>query len=129
MKKLLLVLICLTPVLVFSQTKVEFYNNTGKDMYASYAYFDQADQCWTSKGWYKIPPYDYATIDIGNYFGTIYLRGRQGLLNEWGNGDAHFCVDPENAFQIKFADKKDCWSKKPFSKFKVRPGINKWTFI
>jgi uncharacterized membrane protein len=129
MKTILLIVFCLFSDLIYSQTKIEFYNNSGNEIYACYAYFDQADQSWTTLGWYKLPPYDYSTIDIGNYYGTIYLRGRQGLLKEWGNGDANFCVDAERPFKIKFADKKDCWSKKAFSEFKVRPGINKWTFL
>jgi len=113
---------------VYSQTKIEFYNNTGSEISACYAYYDNTDKCWTSVGWYTIDAYSYKTIDIGNYRGTIYLRGRQGLLAEWGSGDANFCVDATSAFTIKFADTKDCWSKKAFSQFKVTPGVNKWTF-
>ncbi len=111
-----------------NSTLVEFYNNSGTDISACYAYYNNEDRCWTSVGWYTVPPYSTKTINIGNYKGDIYIRGRQGLINEWGSGDAQFCVDATQAFNIKFADSKDCWSKKKFSKFSVMPGINKWTF-
>lgn len=111
-----------------AQTKIQFYNNTDSEISACYAYYNNSDQCWTSVGWYNIDGYSYKTIDIGNYTGNIYIRGRQGLLTEWGSGDAYFCVDPDDAFTIKFADTKDCWSKKGFTMRKVAPGVNKWTF-
>ncbi len=129
MKSLLLNLIFLTICLQgICQTKLQFYNNSDTEIYACYAYYDNYDECWISVGWYEIEGYSYKTIDIGNYSGNVYIRGRQGLLNEWGSGEAYFCVDPDDAFMIKFADTKDCWSKKAFSKRKVSPGINKWTF-
>ena len=109
-------------------TLIEFYNNTGTEISACYAYYNNEDNCWTSVGWYTIPAYSYKTINIGIYNGNIYIRGRQGLLTEWGSGDGQFCVDATQAFTIKFADTKDCWSKKKFSKYIVRPGVNKWTF-
>ncbi|WP_112113569.1 DUF1036 domain-containing protein [Flavobacterium aciduliphilum] len=109
-------------------TLIEFYNNTGAEISACYAYYNNEDRCWTSVGWYTIPPYSPKTINIGNYTGNIYIRGRQGLLTEWGSGDGQFCVDATQAFTIKFADTKDCWSKKKFSKYIVRSGVNKWTF-
>jgi hypothetical protein len=109
-------------------TLIEFYNNTGYEISACYAYYDNEDKCWTSVGWYAIKPYSNRTIDIGNYTGNIYIRGRQGLATEWGSGDGQFCVDATQAFTIKFADTKDCWSKKKFTKRYVNPGVNKWTF-
>lgn len=109
-------------------TLIEFYNNTGSDISACYAYYNNEDRCWTSVGWYTIPPYSNKTIDIGNYTGNIYIRGRQGLTTEWGSGDGQFCVDATQAFNIKFADTKDCWSKKKFTKRSVVAGLNKWTF-
>lgn len=111
-----------------NSTLIEFYNNTGSDISACYAYYNNEDRCWTSVGWYTVPPYSNKTIDIGNYTGNIYIRGRQGLATEWGSGDGQFCVDATQAFNIKFADTKDCWSKKKFSKCSVNPGVNKWTF-
>jgi len=111
-----------------NSTLIEFYNNTGTEISACYAYFNNEDKCWTSVGWYAIPAYSYKTINIGNYTGNIYLRGRQGLVTEWGSGDGQFCVDATQAFNIKFADTKDCWSKKNFTKNYVNPGLNKWTF-
>lgn len=109
-------------------TLIEFYNNTGYEISACYAYYDNNDKCWTSVGWYTIKPYSNRTIDIGNYTGNIYIRGRQGLATEWGSGDGQFCVDATQAFKIKFADTKDCWSKKKFTQYTVKPGVNKWTF-
>jgi hypothetical protein len=111
-----------------NSTLIEFYNNTGSEISACYAYYDNDDKCWTSLGWYTIQPYKNRTIDIGNYTGNIYIRGRQGLATEWGSGDGQFCVDATQAFKIKFADTKDCWSKKKFTKKYVNPGVNKWTF-
>lgn len=111
-----------------NSTLIEFYNNTGSEISACYAYYDNDDKCWTSVGWYTIQPYKNRTIDIGNYTGNIYIRGRQGLATEWGSGDGQFCVDATQAFKIKFADTKECWSKKKFTKRYVNPGVNKWTF-
>jgi hypothetical protein len=111
-----------------NSTQIEFYNNTGTEISACYAYYSNEDKCWTSVGWYTVPAYSPKTINIGNYTGNIYIRGRQGLLTEWGSGDGQFCVDATQAFTIKFADTKDCWSKKKFSKYIVGPGVNKWTF-
>ena len=104
------------------QTLIEFYNNNGNEISACYAYYNNDDKCWTSVGWYTIPAYSSKTINIGIYNGTIYIRGRQGLLTEWGSGDGQFCVDATQAFTIKFADTKDCWSKKKF--FRAIPGGN-----
>jgi hypothetical protein len=126
--KIILFLFVLLCGSAYSQTKIQFYNNTGYEISACYAYYDNNDKCWTSVGWYTIAAYDYKTIDIGNYSGNVYLRGRQGLVTEWGAGDAQFCVDATQAFRIKFADTKDCWSKKDFTKYSVKPGVNKWTF-
>ena len=109
-------------------TQIEFYNNTGTKISACYAYYNNEDRCWTSVGWYEVSPYSYKTIDIGNYTGNIYIRGIYGILKEWGSGDGQFCVDATQAFNIKFADTKDCWSKKKFTKRNVAPGVNKWTF-
>jgi hypothetical protein len=109
-------------------TLIEFYNNTGSEISACYAYFNNDDKCWTSVGWYTVPAYSYKTINLGSYTGNIYIRGRQGLLTEWGSGDGQFCVDATQAFNIKFADTKDCWSKKKFTKRYVNPGVNKWAF-
>lgn len=111
-----------------NSTLIEFYNNTGYEISACYAYYNNQDRCWTSVGWYTVQPYSNRTIDIGIYSGNVYIRGRQGLVTEWGSGDGQFCVDATQAFNIKFADTKDCWSKKKFSKYYVSPGVNKWTF-
>ncbi len=111
-----------------NSTQIEFYNNTGSEISACYAYYNNEDRCWTSVGWYTVSPYSTKMVNIGNYRGDIYIRGRQGLINEWGSGDGQFCVDATQAFNIKFADTKDCWSKKKFTKRSVVPGVNKWTF-
>jgi hypothetical protein len=112
----------------YNSTQIEFYNNTGSEISACYAYYDNEDRCWTSVGWYTVSPYSTKMVNIGNYRGDIYIRGRQGLINEWGSGEGQFCVDATQAFNIKFADTKDCWSKKKFTKRSVVPGVNKWTF-
>ncbi|WP_374505069.1 hypothetical protein [Flavobacterium sp.] len=116
------------PNSIQNATLIEFYNNTGSEISACYAYYNNNDRCWTSVGWYTIPAYSYKSINIGNYSGNVYIRGRQGLATEWGSGEGQFCVDATQAFNIKFADTKDCWSKKKFSKFFVVSGVNKWTF-
>ena len=116
------------PNSIQNATSIEFYNNTGSEISACYAYYNNNDRCWTSVGWYTIPAYSYKSINIGNYSGNVYIRGRQGLATEWGSGEGQFCVDATQAFNIKFADTKDCWSKKKFSKFFVVSGVNKWTF-
>ena len=107
---------------------MEFYNNTGAEISACYAYYDYNDKCWTSVGWYNIPAYNYKTKILVIILEQFYKRGQQGLTSEWGSGDGQFCVDATQAFNIKFADTKDCWSKKKFTKRYVNSGLIKWTF-
>ena len=74
------------PNSIQNSTSIEFYNNTGSEINACYAYYNNNDRCWTSVGWYIVPAYSYKTINIGNYSGNVYIRGRQGLATEWGSG-------------------------------------------
>ena len=106
------------------------YNNTNKDIFACYAYFDFTNKCWSSKGWYKIEPYSTQTINLGNYKNDIYIHGQQTTFwteNFWGNG-VQLCVDPTNSFEIRNADKVNCQKKRSFSLLKISSGTNKWTF-
>lgn len=114
--------------LVFAQTKIEFYNNTSKEIFAAYAYYDNSEKCWISVGWYSVPAYGSKIVDIGNITGTIYTRGRAGLLKEWGAGDAYFYTDPYNAFKKLFADKSSSGTRHAFSKMTVSKGVNKRIF-
>jgi Protein of unknown function (DUF1036) len=121
---------------VFGQNKIEMYNNTDKDIYASYAYFDYSNSCWSSKGWFKIAPYSARTLDLGTYANDLYIHGYTVIPStfwesvrtiNWGN-DVQFCIDLSNAFEIRYADKVNCEKKKSFSKLRITPGLNKWTF-
>lgn len=114
----------------FSQNKLEMYNNTDKEVFASYAYYDFENKCWSSKGWYKIEAYSTKTIELGNYLNDLYIHGETSTFwveRSWGN-DVQFCIDPTNSFEIRFADKINCDKRKSFSKKKIVAGINKWTF-
>ncbi len=136
MKKLLVVLIFLVSNIALSQNTLELYNNTDKEIYSSYAMYDFENKCWTTKGWYKIASYSSITWDFASYTNDIYIHGfsvnpgsfwESETQNSWGK-DASFCVDKNNAFTIRFADKINCDTKKNFSKYKIAAGLNKWTF-
>jgi hypothetical protein len=137
MKKILIsTIFLLSFILVYGQNKIELYNNTDKEIYASYAFYDYSNKCWSSKGWYKISSYSSRTLDLGNYLNDIYIHGfsiipgtfwvAESEIN-WGN-DVQFCIDRNNSFEIRFADKVNCDKRKSFSKKKIVSGLNKWTF-
>jgi hypothetical protein len=120
----------------YGQNRLELYNNTDKDIYASYAYYDYSNKCWSSKGWYKVAPYSAKTLELGTYTNDLYIHGYTVIPStfwesartiNWGN-DVQFCIDLSNAFEIRYADKVNCEKKKSFSKLKINPGMNKWTF-
>jgi uncharacterized membrane protein len=108
------------------QTVIEFYNNTGKVLYSSYVAFDSESSSWTSHGWYAIKPYQMKTVSIGNYDGVVYVHANSGSTS-WGSG-WKFCVDPKNAFDMRFSDSINCTNKREFSQLSVTSGINKYTF-
>lgn len=115
-----------------SQTIIKFRNNTDKVISVAYAYWEVLENCWTSTGWFNVDPYQYKELDLGDYVGNVYIHGRQTALwglsaTTWGS-DASFCIDLENAFNIKFADVSKCNKKANFSKLKVFRGTNKWLF-
>ena len=116
--------------IVKSQSSIEFYNNTDKNIYASYAYYDNENSCWTSIGWYKIEPYKERELPLGDYIGKIYIHGHQSSLlteSKWGSGYS-FCVDPDDAFKIRNADKISCSNRANFTEKIIKRGRNKWTF-
>ena len=130
-KMIKLIFLAFTFIVAFGvsgQNKLEMYNNTDKDVYASYAYYDYSNKCWSSKGWYKVSPYSAKTLDLGSYTNDLYIHGystipatfwvSESKIN-WGN-DVQFCIDPVNAFEIRFADKVNCEKRKSFSKKKIK---------
>jgi uncharacterized membrane protein len=137
MKKILILYIFLIAVIKLNaQNKLEMYNNTDKVIYASYAFYDFQNKCWSSKGWYKIEAYSAKTLDLGNYLNDLYIHGETTIPEtfwvaektiNWGN-EVQFCIDPTNSFEIRFADKINCEKRKSFSKKKIITGLNKWTF-
>ena len=119
-----------------SQNSIEFYNNTDKSIYASIAFYDGSNKCWSSKGWYLVEPYSTKIVDLGSYTGDIYYHGFSinpatfwvsETHNNWGSGYS-FCIDPDDQFLIRYADKTDCDNRKSFSKSTISRGVNKWTF-
>lgn len=132
MKAIIFSLLLIVSINLKAQTIVEFYNNTSKPVYAAYAIWDNSNYSWTSIGWYKVEKYSTLSQDVGNYTGSIYIHGKQdgGILSDgsvWGN-QINLCIDPKNAFQIRFANKVRCNKTAGFNKMSVKPGTNKWTF-
>lgn len=128
----LLVVLIISMSKIYSQNILSCYNNTDKAVYFAYAYYDADNSCWSSKGWYNVKAYQQFDIDLGDYTGKVYIHGLQkaylGLTeNTWGSG-YEFCVDPDNAFEIRNADKISCSKKVGFSERKIGPGKNKWEF-
>jgi uncharacterized membrane protein len=112
------------------------YNNTDKDIYTSYAYYDFENKSWSTKGWFKIGAYSTNTLNLGSISNYIYVHGfsvnpgsfwESETLNSWGK-DVNLCVDKNNAFEIRYADKINCETKKTFSKCSLNVGTTKWTF-
>ena len=136
MKSILLILSFFTLILAKAQNTFEMYNNTDKEIYAAYAFYDFENKSWSTKGWYKIESYSTSTINLGSYSSFIYVHGfsvnpgsfwESETLNSWGK-DVSLCVDKNNAFEIRYADKINCETKKTFSKYSINSGVNKWTF-
>jgi uncharacterized membrane protein len=136
MKSFLLIISVFTLFLSKAQNTFEMYNNTDKDIYAAYAYYDFENKSWSTKGWYKIESYGTTTINLGSNSSFIYVHGfsvnpgsfwESETLNSWGK-DVSLCVDKANAFEIRYADKINCETKKTFSKYSINSGVNKWTF-
>ena len=132
MKKIIVITAILACCSFFAKAQVmlEFYNNTNKDVFASYAYFDVSNNYWVSKGWYKVEKYSTTTVDLGPQRSLVYVHGETiGLLQDklWGSG-FNFCVDMKGPFEIRYADKVNCGKPKAFSQMSVKQGTNKWTF-
>jgi uncharacterized membrane protein len=111
-------------------TTLQFYNNTGEDIFMAIAFFDKENDGWSSKGWWTVPSYKQFSLDLGDYTGRLYIHGEQSGItgSTWGKGYS-FCVDRDKGFVIHNADKADCFLHKPdFSEDKVSNGVNKWEF-
>ena len=93
---------------IFSQNYIEMYNNTNRDVYVALSKWSKINDCWTSYGWYTIKPYKTKSLNLHNYTGSIYVRGRQGILKYWGS-DKLFCTDPNvSDFEIRNAEGSGC---------------------
>ncbi len=123
--------------LLYSQQSLEMYNNTGNTIYSAIAQYDQSNQCWTTKRWYKIEPYKTATVTLSSLY-EIYVHAHSTIPAanwwddsrevHWGSG-FNLCVDSQNAFEIRNADKIDCDERVVFfKKDNIAKGINKHTF-
>ena len=121
---------------VSQKSSIDFYNNTDKDIFISFAFYDKTNSCLTSKGWYNIEAYKQKEIPLGFYSGDVYIYGEStnpgtfwvaATKNIWGSGYS-FCIDPNESFEIRNADKIKCENRKSFSKLKIDPGKNKYTF-
>jgi uncharacterized membrane protein len=132
----LLFLCCLALFKSFGQQSLEMYNNTGNDIYSAIAQYDQTNACWTTKGWYKIEPYKTATVTLST-LNEVYIHAHSTIpasnwlesatTKTWGSG-YNLCVDSENAFEIRNADKIDCDERMVFFKKDIKKGVNKTTF-
>jgi|GEM_PF-3868607 len=104
------------------RNSITLVNNTGNEIYASIVWFKKKEQCWTSAGWYKIPPYqkhrtDLADLDLGS--NTMYVYAEDRVHKTSWTGNAIFAVDNKLPyFKILFADQID--NKKPTRKFSMQ---------
>jgi hypothetical protein len=122
---------------VSAQKMLEMYNNTGNSVWAAYCFYDNTNQCWTTKGWYKIDAYKTVTISLPINSTKIYVHGQSTISSEsfwkddvsvnWGSGYS-LCVDLKNAFEIRNADKISCDNRKKFSEFATTNKVSKYTF-
>ena len=112
-----------------SQTTLRLQNNTSKELYAAYVVWDSENNCYVSRGWYKIRAKSSRYFDLGNYKGPIYTHAHQyGLVyTQWGD-DRIFCINPTDAFEIYYAGKLDCQTTAKFSLMSVSNGVNTYTF-
>ena len=134
MKKIITIAFLVFSLIVktYAQNTLSCHNNTNKDVYFAYAFYDDDNKCWTSKGWHTIKAYQQYDLDLGTYIGKIYIHGMQKALlglseDTWGSG-YKFCIDPVDAFTIRDADKINCANKAEFSERTIGAGINKCEF-
>ena len=95
------------------QRQLVLSNDTKNEITMSYAYFDNARQCWISVGWFNVMAYTKKTIFISdNTAKTFFVHAHDNEGNLWG-GDNYFCTE-KAAFNIPYADKGNCVGKKRF---------------
>jgi uncharacterized membrane protein len=102
-----------------------------------YCFYDNSNSCWTTKGWYKIEPYKTVSIALPANSSKVYIHGQSTISSDsfwkddvtvnWGSGYS-LCVDMNNAFEIRNADKVSCDKRKKFSELSTPNKINKFTF-
>lgn len=134
---LIIVFLAFFNIYVSAQKTLEMYNNTSNSVWASYCFYDNTNQCWTTKGWYKVEAYKTKTISLPINSIRIYVHGHSTISSEsiwkddvtvnWGSGYS-FCVDLENAFEIRNADKINCDKRKKFSELITTNKVSKYTF-
>ena len=98
-------------------------NNTGKQVTASFAYFDRGDNCWVSKGWWNIEPYGSKTLNLNESnigSNTIYVHAHS-IFKSWGT-EFTFCADEHKAFRILYADQANCYTKKQYFQIQFENG-------
>ena len=124
------IILCFFYFVTFSQSTLRLRNNTAKEIYTSYVVWNNDNECWVSKGWYKIKPYKYEDFDLGNYYGTVYTHAVQHGVSgdiKWGD-EKLFCINPIDAFEIYYAGKLNCENTAMFSSLKVSNGVNTYFF-
>ena len=56
-------------------TTLQFYNNTGEDIFVAIAFYDKDNEGWSSKGWWTVPSYKEFDLNLGSYTGRVYVHG------------------------------------------------------
>ena len=126
---MLLVAITVCSITARGQNVLLLQNNTGKEINAAYAYYDNVQNCYVSVGWFRISGYNNATIslddlNLGN--NVVYVHAHN-FFKTWGSVSA-FCVNEFKAFNILYADQINCSTRKNFNQIKVGAGRNTYTF-
>ena len=92
-------------------------NNTGDTVSVALVWHHTGTQGWTSKGWYKVMPYQELRTDLHDLSlddNTMYVYAKSGKKT-W-SGNAEYRIDNKNRFEINQADEID--PKMTTAKFK-----------
>ena len=96
-------------VSLYSNSQLSFTNSRNRPVYVAIAYSVKSDSYdgFYSKGWYKVEPGETKKILNGDleYRYYYYYAYESGTDVVW-EGTTSFLVHPQNAFEIKNADKK-----------------------
>ncbi len=111
------------------QNTLVMRNNTGAEIKASFAYFDNTENCYISRGWRTIKPYGSNTINLDelNIGGSAIYIHASSLFKKWVGGFS-FCANEGEKFSILYADQVKCLVHLNYNQVNLSNGQNEYIF-